>query len=127
MENHVELRHAYPRLHAAMHGWRRFCRQWRHDLLLVAMFGTLWAFAPQLLPKLDRIRILGGRHPLDVLWLMDDLKSMWVPVAAGIAIYAFSFVIRALNTAAAVATAALACCLILLDMLWSALLTLGFW
>jgi hypothetical protein len=91
------------------------------------MFWFMWKFSQIALPRLDNIRFAGGRHPLDVLVLMDDIKNAWAPVAVGMAIYILSFVIRQLNTASAVATTALVCCAMLVTELLSALSVIGFW
>jgi hypothetical protein len=109
-------------------GWRHFCRQWRHCyLLLIAMYGIVWALALLAIPKLENIRFINGRHPLDVLALMNDIRLMWAPVAGGTAIYALSYSIRALNTASAVAAISLICCATFVYELLSALMVIGLW
>ncbi len=128
MDNDFELKPSRPRLTAAVRRWRDFCQQWRHGyLLLVAMFWLVWRVSLIALPGLDHIRLADGRHPLDVLVLMADIRNGWAPVAAGAALYALSFAIRRLNTASAVAAAALAGCAMLAMELSSAMATIGLW
>lgn len=91
------------------------------------MFGIVWALAPLAIPKLENIRFIDGRHPLDVLVLMNDLRLMWVPVVGGAAVYALSFAIRAINTASAVAAISLVCCAIFVYELLSALMVIVLW
>jgi hypothetical protein len=128
MHNDIELKPAHRQFRAGISKWRNFCAQWRHCyLLLVAMFGMLWALAPLALPKLDNVRLLDGRHPLDVLSLMDDLRGMWGFVVIAAAIYALSFAIRPLNTPAAVAVISLVSCGLMAMMFTSSLLVFALW
>jgi len=67
----------------------------------------------------------GGLHPLDVLMLMQILKALWlVPLVLAI-LYALSFAIRCLNTAEAIAGAALCSVAILALVLLLALSVIG--
>ena len=85
-----------------------FVEQWRHCYLLMgAAFGVVWRISALPLPVLQNTRIGGGLHPLEVLWLMDILKILWVLPLAAVVLYATSFSIRRLNTAGAVALSAL--------------------
>ena len=128
MHDNIELKPAYRQFRVAMRKWRNFCAQWRHCyLLLAAMFGILWALAPSVLPKLDNVRFLDGRHPLDVLSLMDDLRGMWGFVVIAVTIYALSFAIRPLNTPSAVAVISLGSCAMMVMMFTSSLMVFAFW
>ena len=105
--------------------WRHFCQQWRHCYaLLIAVFWVIWRVSALPIPRLEDTRIMGGLHPLPVLFLMDVLKLMWLPPLVAAALYVASFAIRPLNTAVAVAISALCSTALLALILVSALICL---
>jgi len=123
----LQLKPKYPQLVSNMRRWRNFCEQWRHCyLLLLAIFWLAWRFSEIALPTLERTRIMGGLHPVDVLMLMQMLKVLWlVPLVLAI-LYALSFAIRCLNTAEAIAGTALLSIAILALGLLLAMAVIGF-
>lgn len=94
--------------------WRRFGGLWRHCyLLMVAVLVVVWRGSTLSIPALENTRMFGGEHPLNVLLMMDVLALMWIPPLLAAVLYAASFAIPRLNTAGAVAIAAL-CSVVLL-------------
>src|SRR3954453_2118741 len=99
----LQWKPAYPRLIKATVAWRRLSMQWRHSYLLLAVaFWAVSRMSTIVIPKLENIRIMGGLHPFDVLCLRDELELMWVPLLIAAVLFALSFPIRRLNTAAAI-------------------------
>ena len=122
----IELTPTYPRLIRSTVRWRRFSAQWRHSyLLLAAMFYTLCRLSSVVIPKLEDMRIMGGLHPLDVLLLRDELQLMWMPPLIAVTLFALSFRIRPLNTAAGIAATALCSSCILAFVLFTALIRIS--
>jgi len=110
---------AIPRL-------RIFCQQWRHCyLLLFAMLGFVWRAGKMAMPTLGNIRS-GGMHPIEVFSLMNMFKVMWLLPLVIVLLYAFSFAVKPLNTAAAIAGSALCSCAILVFVLLWTLMTIIF-
>src|SRR4051812_18400248 len=94
----VEPKETYPRFNRAARRWRHFCEQWRHcHLLIFGIFWVIWRLGTMVIPLLDNVRIMGGLHPVDVLFLMDVLKIMWVPFVIAALLYVLSFLIPRLN------------------------------
>jgi hypothetical protein len=80
----LQMQPAHPRLGIAIRRWRNFCQQWRHCyLLLLVLFWVVWQVAAMAIQRLENIR-MGGLHPVEVLFLMDVLKLMWLPPLVGV-------------------------------------------
>ena len=94
-------------------------------MLLVALFLVMWRLGAMAVPVLDNIRFVGGLHPADVLMLMQVLKIMWIPAVIAAVLYVLSFLFARLNTAAAVAKAALSATVILSFVLMLALVRIS--
>src|SRR5262245_43909846 len=108
MSTETQSAPAFPRQKSAALRWREFCEQWRHSYLLVAaLFWVMWRASALPIATLEGTRLMGGPHPLDVLLLKNMLELMWIPPLIALAVYAASFLVSRLNTAAAVAISAL--------------------
>jgi hypothetical protein len=128
MATEIQSLPVFPKQKGAAVRWRRFCEQWRHSYLLIAaVFFVIWRVSAWPIPKLENTRIMGGRHPLDVLTLMDMLKLMWVFPLVSVVLYAASFLVRKLNTPAAIAVSALSSAVLIAFVLICALVTFSLW
>ena len=121
MSTELQSTPALPRRTSVVVRWRDFCEQWRHSyLLLAAVFWVIWRVSALAIPTLERTRIIGGLHPMEVLLLMRMLELMWVPPLVAIILYTASFAIPRLNTASAIAVSALSStALLAFVLLWA--------
>ena len=87
---------------------RPYAEQWRNAyVLLMLMLGFVWWLGERLHPNLQNIRVLGGLHSYDVLWLMDVLRGLRLLLLVCVLLFALSFHFKLLNTASAAAVTAL--------------------
>jgi hypothetical protein len=87
---------------------QRFCQQWRHAYLLLALMSDfVWRMGTQVTPQLERMRVLGGLHPGEVWLLSKFLAVSWLLPAGCVVLYVGSFRFAPLNTPEGAATTAL--------------------
>ena len=126
MSTDIKAPPPYSRPASAAVRWRAFCEQWRHSyLLLAALFWLMWRVSALPIPRLEDTRIMGGLHPIHVLFLMRILEVAWAPPLVAVVLYAASFAIPRLNTSSAIAVCSLSSSALLAFVLAWALVCVG--
>jgi hypothetical protein len=94
---------------------------------MAAVFLVIWRVSALPIPKLENARFMGGLHPMDVLLLKDMLELIWVPPVVAMALYAASFAVPKLNSAAAIAVSALSSVVLIAFVLLCPLIHISVW